>query len=92
MLTLVKLALRVTSNAFDSEIQLLIDSCLSEMASLGITNATAQSTDPQIKETVIAYCKWKFGDADNKAEWESIYHIKLKQLKTATGYTNWGDV
>jgi len=89
MLTKVKLALRITSSAFDTEIQLYIDSCLAEMTGLGVTDATSTSTDPQITEAVISFCKWKFGDSDTKASWEAIYHQKLAQLKTMTGHTDW---
>lgn len=89
MLATVKLALRIASNAFDSEIQLYIDSCLSEMRALGVVGAVITSSDPQIKESVIAYCKWKFGNNEDKADWERIYHVKLAQLKTMTGHTEW---
>lgn len=89
MLTKIKLALRITSTTFDDEIQLYIDSCLAEMTALGVIGAIGTSKDPQIIEAVISYCKWKFGDNENKAEWEAIYHQKLAQLKTMTGHTKW---
>ena len=86
MLALIKLALRISTTAFDTELQMLIDDCISEMVGLGIPDITSESTDPQIKSTVIAYCKWKFGNNADKDEWRDIYHIKLGQLKSMTGY------
>lgn len=91
MLNLVKLALRISSNDFDSEIQLYINDCADEMAKLGVTVATAASTDPQICTAVIAYVKWKFGQNEDADRWRDIYHEKLAQLKMMTGYTDFGE-
>lgn len=92
MLTLVKTALRITGNAFDDEIALLIDACIEEMRGLNVIVDTYIDNTPiskQVQTAVIAYCKWQFGDADTKENWEAIYHTKLSQLKTMTGHTEW---
>ena len=89
MLDLVKKALRIKSEDFDEELNLLIDDCLAEMDGLGVTGCTAWTEDPQIKSAVIAYCKWKFGDSDTKDDFERIYHVKIGQLMNMTGYTDW---
>ena len=91
MLDIVKLALRIATTTFDTEISLLIADCILEMNTLGVTSATADSTDSQIQSAVIAYCKWKFGNNEDKDEWRDIYHIKLGQLKSTTGYTDFGE-
>lgn len=85
MLDLVKLALRVSTDAFDDEIELLISDCLSEMYSLGIA-VDEFKDDPQIRSTVVAYCKWKFGDAENKGDFMNIYHTKIAQLQMMEKY------
>ena len=90
MLDKVKLALRITTTAFDTEISLLISDCITSMHALGVTAAAADSTDPQIISAVIAYCKWKFGSNEDADRWKAIYDEKLAELKTQTGYTNWG--
>lgn len=90
MLNAIKLALRISTNAFDSEIQTLIDAAIAEMNGLGVMAATADTTDPQILSAVIAYCKWLFGSNEDADRWRDIYHIKLGQLKAMTGYTDWG--
>ena len=89
MLNAIKLALRISTNAFDSEIQTLIDAAIAEMAGLGVTAATSTTTDPQIISAVVAYCKWQFGNNEDADRWRDIYHIKLGQLKTMSGYTDW---
>lgn len=92
MLELVKKALRIKSEDFDEELNLLIDDCLAEMTGLGVTGCNIQTEDPQIRSTVIAYVKWRFGDSATKDEWERVYHVKLGQLMNMTGYTEWGGV
>lgn len=87
MLEIVKLALRIVTDDFDEEIQLLIDDCISEMEHLGVTVFEQGEDDPQIVSAIIAYCKWRFGDADNKTEWEKIYHTKLGQFQMMSLYT-----
>lgn len=93
MLNLVKTALRIVGNAFDAEIALLIVACIEEMRGLGviveIPDGSDIPTSSQVQTAIIAYCKWQFGDADNKADFEAIYHTKLAQLKTMTNYTEW---
>lgn len=44
---------------------------------------------PQVLQAVIAYCKWQFGNNEDAERWERIYHEKLAQLKTMTGFTEW---
>ena len=92
MLTIVKTALRIAGDAFDAELELLIAACIEEMSGLNVivdTDAEGVPTSSQVRTAIIAYCKWQFGDNDNKAEFEAIYHTKLTQLKTMTNYTDW---
>ena len=89
MLETIKTALRISTSAFDNEIQTLIDAAILEMNGLGVTAATSTTTDPQIISAVVAYCKWLFGNNEDADRWRDIYHIKLGQLKTMSGYTDW---
>lgn len=92
MLQIVKTALRIAGDAFDAELELLIAACIEEMSGLNVivdTDAEGVPTSSQVRTAIIAYCKWQFGDADNKADFEAIYHTKLAQLKTMTNYTDW---
>lgn len=86
MLNNIKTALRITTTAFDSELQTLIDACITEMQALGVKAAYDDTEDPQIITAVIAYCKWQFGNNEDAERWEGIYHTKLGQLKIMKGY------
>ena len=58
MLAEVKLALRVTTTDFDTEIQSLIDAAVADLTLAGVAAEKAQSTtDPLIKRAIITYCK-----------------------------------
>ena len=69
MLAEVKVALRVTSNAFDSEITALIDAARSELKLSGIRADKAESaTDVLICRAIILYAKANFGYDNTEAE------------------------
>lgn len=91
MLAAVKLALRITTDAFDDEITNLINDCLAEMTALGVIIPEDPEDNAQILTTVIAYCKWLFGENDQEDKWRAVYDRKLSQFKTMTGYTDWGN-
>jgi hypothetical protein len=92
MLAKVKNALRLTTNAYDTDIQGLIDAA---QIDLGIAGVVLPDTlDAICERAVITYCKLHFlGLSDN--EWSRLkasYDEQKAQLVTATGYTDWGDI
>jgi len=90
MLAIVKLALRITTTDFDSEITNLIAAAKSD---LGIAGVSLPSTIDEICTTaIITYVKMHFGEPDNYQLLKASYDEQKAQLATATGYTNWGSV
>ena len=89
MLEKVKLALRITTEAFDSEIDDLISAAL---ADLGIAGVLAENIeDPLILRAIITYCKANFGEPDQYDRLKAAYDEQKAQLQMATGYTDWGE-
>lgn len=83
----VKMSLRITTNAFDSEITDLIASAKTD---LGIAGVVLPSTLDEICETAIkTYCKLHFGEPDNFDRLKALYDEQKAQLSMATGYTTW---
>jgi len=83
----VRMALRVTTTAFDTEIQDLIDAA---EADLGIAGVEIQDTaDPLIKRAVITYCRANFGQPDDYERLKRSYDEQKANLQMATGYTDW---
>lgn len=89
MLDDVKLALRITTDQFDDEITMLIQSALLD---LGIAGVITTSTDSLIQLAVITYVKMHFGNPENYDRLKKSYDEQKAQLQMATGYTNWGNV
>lgn len=82
-----KLALRVTTNAFDSEISDLINAAVADMGIAGVSNN--ETTDPLVKRAVITYCRLNFGQPDDYDRLKASYDEQKAQLGMATGYTTW---
>lgn len=88
MLDRVKLAMRITTDAYDEEFNSLINAALLD---LGIAGVTITDSDELIRRAVITYCRLHFGSPDDYDNLKASYDEQKAQLQTATGYTNWGD-
>jgi hypothetical protein len=66
----VKVALRVTSDAMDVEVQALVDSALADMRRAGVDEALlAEDTmHPLVRTAVMLYCKAGFGYDNSEAD------------------------
>ena len=87
MLDRVKLALRISTTAFDDELSDLIAAALKDLDIAGIPDANA--SDPLISRAVITYCKMNFGEPDQYERLKASYDEQKAQLGMATGYTEW---
>lgn len=90
MLTKVKLALRISTDLFDEELQDLINA---GMLDLGIAGVSGEEADPLITRAIITYCKIHFGEPSDRdfERLKASYDEQKAQMSTATGYTDWGD-
>lgn len=89
MLDLVKKALRITTDAFDVELQQLIDSALIDIGFGGaVSEVLTEDGDPIVKQAIITYCKMNFGLPEDYDRLKRSYDEQKAQLGTATGYTN----
>lgn len=91
MLDRVKMALRVSTDAYDTEITGYINSAKLD---LGIAGVILPAELDAICETaIITYVKTKFGELDS-AQYDRLkasYDEQKAQLSMATGYTEWTD-
>ena len=86
-LTAVKMALRITTNAYDSEISTLIDAALLVMGIAGVTND--DDTDALVLRAIITYCRLNFGKPDDYDRLKASYDEQKAQLSMSSGYTTW---
>lgn len=83
-----KLALRISTDAFDSELTGLIDAAMLDM---GVAGVLIPSTLTAIVDVaVITYVKLHFGQPDDYDRLKKSYDEQKAQLSTCTGYTDWG--
>lgn len=90
MLEKVKLALRITTTAFDEEISDLIAAAMADLRIAGIVSL--EETDPLIIRAVTTYCRANFGSPDEYDRLKGAYDEQKAQLQIATGYTDWGNI
>lgn len=87
----VKTALRVKTNAYDGEIESLMESAMQDLNLAGVEFDTV---DDLVQTAVITYCKvrfWRVSDREY-ANLKKSYDEQKAQLSMATGYTDWGDL
>lgn len=83
----IKLALRITTDAFNAELTDLYNAALLDLGIAGVTNDDIN--DPLILRAVITYVKLHFGQPDDYDRLKRSYDEQKAQLATATGYTTW---
>lgn len=101
MLSEVKLAMRLTSTAYDAEIASLIQAAALDLSIAGVLvngisfgnnngnivdNSTC--TDPLILRAIITYVRMHFGSPDDYDKLVAAYDIQKAQLQIAGGYND----
>ena len=89
MLEKVKLALRVATNAYDSELTALINAAQSDLQIAGVV--LPSPLDEVVEQAIKTYCKIHFLDLSDGEfnRLKASYDEQKAQLNTATGYTEW---
>ena len=90
MLEKVKMALRITTDALNDELNDLI---LSAQLDLGVAGVVVPETmDALVTRAIITYCKMHFGLPEDADRLKRSYDEQKAQLVTCTGYTDWGEI
>lgn len=96
MLDRVKLALLISSEDFDDELEDLIGAAVLDLNIAGVDDETVVSddlTDKLIIRAICSYCGYHFelihGTLDRSDAFKRSYDEQKAQLSMATGYTTW---
>lgn len=89
MLDQVKLALRISTTAYDTELTYLIEAAKLDLGIAGVV--LPEELNALVQKAVITYCKMSFGLPEDYDRLKRSYDEQKAQLSTATGYTDWGD-
>lgn len=87
MLDKVKLALRIMTTLYDSELKDLIDAAKLDLGIAGVHLPT--ELDAVVERAIITYCKVNFGSPADYDRLKASYDEQKAQLSMATGYTVW---
>ena len=87
ILAAARLALRVTTTAFDDQIKDLIDAALLDLEAAGITYA--DPNDALVRQAVVTYVRMHFGQPDDFDRLKASYDEQKAQMSTRTGYKTW---
>lgn len=87
MLNKVKMALRIVTNSYDSELTDLIEAAKQDLGIAGVI--VPSELDAIVTRAIITYCKMLFGLPDDYDKLKASYDEQKAQLSNATGYTDW---
>ena len=82
-----KLAKRITTSAFDTQISQLLDAALLDLGVAGVEVPAA--LDALVSQAAITYFLMNFGEPDEYDRLKKSYDEQKAQLSTCTGYTDW---
>lgn len=85
-----KLAARIKTTAFDSQIAMLLDAAYMDMVVAGVVIPAEENL--LIEQAAITYCMMYFGQPDEYARLKASYDEQKGQLATNTGTTDWGGI
>lgn len=87
MLEKVKLALRIVTTKYDTELSDLIEAAQLDLGVAGVV--LPETIDTLVTKAIITYCKMSFGLPEDYERLKMSYDEQKAQLVTATGYTDW---
>ena len=82
-----KLAMRITTNAFDDQISDLIEAAYLDMGVAGVE--VPEVSNSLVSQAAITYVRMHFGQPDEYDRLKKSYDEQKAQLVTCTGYTDW---
>ena len=85
MLNKVKMALRITTNAYDAELEDLINAACADLGVVGV-DASFSTGDSLLTMAIITYCRMRFGQPDDYERLKASYDEQKAQLISCTGY------
>ena len=81
-----RMALRVTTTAYDSELETYIAAAKLD---LGIAGVETEAADELVNKAILTYVRMSFGAPVNYDRLKASYNEQKAQLMNATGYTDW---
>ena len=87
LISAAKMARRMTTTAFDSEVERLLSAALLDLGCAGVV--LPEEATPLAEQAAITYFLCNFGQPDDYDRLKRSYDEQKAQLRTRTGYTEW---
>lgn len=84
-----KMAMRITTSAYDTEIQAYIEAAMLDLGIAGVV--IPEEANALINKAIMTYVRMSFGAPANYDRLKDSYDEQKAQLMNATGYTIWGN-
>ena len=94
LLDKVRMGCRVTTTAFDEELNDLICAGIRDIGITDVKPELLQNVNqlpPLVQRAVITYCRLNFGQPDDYDRLKRSYDEQKAQLLMSSDYTGWGD-
>lgn len=88
LISAAKLAGRITTTAFDAQVQGLLDAALLDLGVAGVE--IPAELDALVTQAAVTYFLMNFGAPEEYDRYKRSYDEQKAQLATCTGYTVWG--
>lgn len=88
MLEAAKLALRISTDAYDEEIESLLKAAELDLRTAGVRRM--EQSDDLIRRALITYVRFNFGSPDDYDRLRESYEMQKCVLMHAAGYTEYG--
>lgn len=85
-----RMALRITTTAYDDELNEYIDAAKRDLGIAGILSSATETPDALVSTAILTYVRMKFGTPNDYDDLKASYDEQKAQLQTASGYTDWG--
>lgn len=82
-----KLARRMTTDAFDTQVSDLLDAAFLDLGIAGVE--IPETPGPLVETAAITYFLLHFGEPDDFDRLKRSYDEQKAQLRTASGFTDW---
>jgi hypothetical protein len=86
----IKTSLRISTNAFDTELTDLVQAAIGDLYIAGVRGDGIVLTDAIVLRAVTTYVKMNFGLPEDYDKLKASYDEQKAQLSMASGYTIWG--
>lgn len=84
-----KKARRISTDAFDDEVERLLNAGLQDLGVAGVT--VPEELDDLVSQAAITYFMANFGEPEDYDRLKASYDEQKAQMSMRSGYTDWGD-